>query len=81
MTARRATSFQPLALRADDAAAYLGMSRSKFLQLVADSILPKPRRAHGLVLWDRRELDFAFESEWHTVDESNTFDKVIDSLR
>jgi predicted DNA-binding transcriptional regulator AlpA len=78
---RRATNFQPLAMRADDAASYLGMSRSKFLQLVGDGILPKPRRAHGLVLWERRELDFAFESEWHTVDERNTFDRVIASLR
>lgn len=53
----RATSLQPRGLRADDAATYLGMSRSKFLTLVADGILPKPRRNHGLVLWDLRDLD------------------------
>jgi excisionase family DNA binding protein len=84
MTRRPATftqAYPPRALRADDAANYLGMSRSKFLDLVADGILPKPRRGHGLVLWDRRELDVAFESEWHSVDGSNTFDKVTQSVR
>ena len=78
---RAAMACPPRALRADDAANYLGMSRSKFLDLVADGILPKPRRAHGLVLWDRKELDFAFEEEWRSVNDGNTFDKVLQSVR
>jgi excisionase family DNA binding protein len=78
---KKPQSYPPRALRQDDAAAYLGMSRSKFLELVADGTLPKARRAHGLILWDRQELDFAFEEVWPTMQDGNTFDKVMQSVR
>jgi predicted DNA-binding transcriptional regulator AlpA len=48
-------------LRRDDAAAYVGVSPSKFDQLVADGRMPKPKRVDGCVIWDRRRLDAAFD--------------------
>ena len=44
-------------MRAADAAAYLGMSRSKFAALVSDGTIPQPIRLGGLVIWDTRRLD------------------------
>jgi predicted DNA-binding transcriptional regulator AlpA len=48
-------------MRADRAAAYLDISPSSFLQLVADGVLPKPVRIRGMVTWDRCDLDSAYE--------------------
>jgi prophage regulatory protein len=44
-------------MKAADAAAYLGMSRSKFAALVNDGTLPQAIRFGGLVVWDKRRLD------------------------
>lgn len=49
-------------LRREEAAAYLGFSARKFDELVADGRMPKPKRADGVVVWDIRRLDFAFDS-------------------
>ena len=54
-------AYPPRALRAERAAAYLSMSTSRFLRMVADHELPEPVRMHGMVMWDRLELDEAFE--------------------
>jgi predicted DNA-binding transcriptional regulator AlpA len=48
--------------RADRAAAYLGMSKSKFLELVDQNRLPQPVRIDGITIWDRLELDAALEN-------------------
>jgi predicted DNA-binding transcriptional regulator AlpA len=56
-------AYPPRAMRADRAAAYLGMSRASFLRLVDDRVLPKSVRiTAGMALWDRLELDAAFEA-------------------
>ncbi|MCG4260403.1 hypothetical protein K6W36_07365 [Acetobacter senegalensis] len=46
-------------LRRELAAAYLGVSASKFSQLVQEGVLPAPRTFPGSTVnvWDRRELD------------------------
>ncbi len=54
-------AYPPRLLRADRAAAYLDMSKTKFLELVDQSRLPKPLRIDGITSWDRRELDSAVE--------------------
>jgi predicted DNA-binding transcriptional regulator AlpA len=54
-------AYPPRAFRADRAAAYLGMSTSKFHVLVEQGRLPKPVRIDGMALWDRLELEAAFE--------------------
>lgn len=55
-------AYPPRALRADRAAAYLAMSKSKFLELVDQRRLPQPVRIDGITMWDRLELDAAFEN-------------------
>jgi predicted DNA-binding transcriptional regulator AlpA len=64
-------AYPPRAMRAERAAAYLSMSRAAFLRLVEDGTMPAPVKIKGIVLWDRLELDAAFdklrESEVSTV--------------
>lgn len=43
------------------AAAYVGISPSKFDQLVHERRMPSPRRIDTRKIWDRIELDAAFE--------------------
>jgi predicted DNA-binding transcriptional regulator AlpA len=49
-------------LRRNEAYTYVGVSASKFDQLVADGRMPKPVRIDGCVIWDVRDLDLAFEA-------------------
>lgn len=44
-----------------DAAVYVGVSPSKFDQLVDDGRMPGPRRIDGRKVWDVRELDLCFD--------------------
>ncbi len=48
-------------LKREEAALYIGISASKFDQLVNDSRMPQPRRIDGRKVWDIRELDTAFD--------------------
>ncbi len=49
-------------LRRDEAAAYVGISPSKFDQLVRERRMPQPLRIDGCTLWDIRALDSAFDA-------------------
>lgn len=51
----------PRGLRRDDAAAYVGVSPSKFDDWVARRIMPAPKQQDGVKVWDRLALDAAFE--------------------
>lgn len=53
--------YPPRGLRAPDAARYMGLSRTKFYKLVDENRLPKPKRVDGCTIWDRLELDAAFD--------------------
>ena len=55
-------SYPPRVLRAERAAAYLGLDISTFLDLVKDGALPKPVRVRSMVMWDRYDLDAAFDA-------------------
>lgn len=44
-----------------EAAAYIGVSPTKFDQLVVQGRMPKPMQIDGRKVWDIRELDPAFE--------------------
>jgi predicted DNA-binding transcriptional regulator AlpA len=46
-------------LNREDAAFYIGISPTKFDQLVADGRMPQSCRIDGRVLWDIRKLDMA----------------------
>ena len=43
----------PRSLRADDAAEYLGMGKTKFLQLVEKGIIPRAFTIDSIKIWDR----------------------------
>ncbi len=47
--------------RREDAAHYVGVSLTKFDQLVSDGRIPQPFRLDGCVLWDVRKLDVAID--------------------
>ena len=44
-----------------DAAIYVGISPSKFDQMVGDGRMPAARRIDGRKVWDVHELDLCFE--------------------
>jgi predicted DNA-binding transcriptional regulator AlpA len=54
-------AYPPRGMRAARAAAYLGMSESSFLALVNDGLMPPPIKVRGMTIWDRHDLDDAFE--------------------
>ncbi len=49
-------------LSRDEAAMYIGISASKFDELVRDGRMPGPKRIDGRKLWDVHALDLAFVS-------------------
>lgn len=86
MTARKLQddlAYPPRAMKAERAAAYLDMSRSKFLELVGQGRLPKPKIIDGVRVWDRLAIDAAFNdfpdrSGGDSVSgRRNTFDDVL----
>jgi predicted DNA-binding transcriptional regulator AlpA len=65
-------------MRVERAAGYLDISPSKFLQLVNEGKLPPPFKIDRVTMWDRLELDAAFESLKAAVPERpNTVDMVL----
>jgi predicted DNA-binding transcriptional regulator AlpA len=67
-------AYPPRALRAERAAAYLAMSKSTFLKLVSERVLPKPVEIGGMRMWDRLDLDAAFD------DLKSEYENQIDKL-
>jgi predicted DNA-binding transcriptional regulator AlpA len=54
--------YPPRAMRAEQAAAYLAMSKSVFLKLVNEGCMPVPVRIQSMVSWDRFDLDAAYDA-------------------
>jgi predicted DNA-binding transcriptional regulator AlpA len=83
MADRVTTNYPPRALRVDDAAAYMGYSRSTFLRLVDERIMPAPVKTpdHNIATWDRLDLDAAFDDLKNgTGQAENSFDKAMRKL-
>lgn len=55
-------SYPPRGLRREDAARYLGISPSKFAEMVNDGRVSGPKLIDGCVVWDRHRLDEAFDA-------------------
>jgi Meiotically up-regulated gene 113 len=53
-------AYPPRTMKAERAAAYLDMSRSKFLELVDDGRLPPPKIIDGVPMWESDAIDSAF---------------------
>lgn len=54
-------SLPPRGLCREAAAQYVGVSHSKFDQMVGNGRMPKAIRIDGRNVWDRNELDRAFD--------------------
>ena len=54
--------FTPRGLRREAAAYYVGVSPSKFDEWVLTGLMPAPKKEGGVVVWDRRKLDAAFDA-------------------
>jgi excisionase family DNA binding protein len=65
----------PRGLSRTEAASYIGVSPSYFDQMVKDGRMPQPIRVGSRVLWDRRELDEAFDA-LKDKPQSNPWDDV-----
>jgi predicted DNA-binding transcriptional regulator AlpA len=61
MPAVRHHLIEPRGLCRVDAAFYVGIGTTLFDRMVADGRMPQPRAVEGRTLWDRRELDAAFD--------------------
>lgn len=55
------TGLEPRGLSREQAAAYVGVSPTLFDQLVASGQMPAPRRINSRSVWDRRDIDSAFD--------------------
>jgi predicted DNA-binding transcriptional regulator AlpA len=53
--------YAPRGLKREEAARYVGVSPSKFDQMVKDGRMPPPREIDSCRVWDRVLLDAAFE--------------------
>lgn len=65
--------YAPRGLSRKESARYIGISPTLFDQLVIDGRMPKPKRINSRTLWDREELDIAFE-EFPNEAASNPWD-------
>ncbi len=56
---------EPRGIARVKAAAYIGVGVTKFDEMVADRRMPRPKRIDARKVWDRLELDAAFEALPH----------------
>ena len=61
----------PRGLSRSQAAAYVGIGATLFDRLVATGKMPQPREIAGRRVWDRQEVDRAFEELPHVADEAS----------
>lgn len=61
MTTPRPRSVEPRGLRREDAARFIGVSPSKFDELVKDGRMPAAISVDGCRIWDRYAIDQAFD--------------------
>lgn len=69
-------SYPPRGMRRETAAWYIGVGVTKFDEWVADGRMPKPKRVDGCVIWDRLQLEAAFD-DLPAENEFNEWDDVI----
>ncbi len=72
MSMNRSLPFDcPRGLSRIDAAAYIGVSPGTFDSFVKEGRMPKPTRLRNRLVWDRVELDSAFNAFGETNDNDN----------
>jgi hypothetical protein len=55
-------AYPPRGLRREDAARYVGVGVTKFDEWIREGLMPKGKLVDGCRLWDRHQLDSAFEN-------------------
>ncbi len=53
-------AYPPRGMSRDEAARYIGVSATKFDDMVADGRMPRARKIDGRAVWDRLRLDACF---------------------
>ena len=72
-----AIAYPPRGLSREEAARYVGVSVTKFDEMVIDRRMPKPRKVDQRNVWDRHQLDAAFsELPWSG---GNELDRLVES--
>ena len=72
------TTWTPRGLRAQEAALYIGIGKTKFFELVQSGKMPKPKRVDGCVVWDRFAIDAAFEGLGNDEETDNPWDDLCE---
>jgi predicted DNA-binding transcriptional regulator AlpA len=67
---------EPRGLSRIDAASYVGISPSLFDEMVKDGRMPPPKMINARVIWDRRQLDVAFDA-LPEKDQTNPWDDGV----
>jgi predicted DNA-binding transcriptional regulator AlpA len=70
-------AYPPRGMRRETAARYVGVSTTKFDEMVADGRMPKPKRVDKAVIWDRIQLDAAFSDLPEKV--VNPLDRMLEA--
>jgi len=65
-------SLAPRGLRRVEAAAYIGVSPSTFDKMIAQGVMPKPKRFGDRTIWDRWQIDEAFSAIPNDGDSTET---------
>jgi predicted DNA-binding transcriptional regulator AlpA len=73
------TAYAPIGMRLERAASYLDISTSTFLRLIETRDLPPGITKGGMVIWDRYELEAAFEN-WKTQRKVRASDDATEIL-
>ena len=79
MTVRALSEMRPVPRRGlsrDESAMYIGVSATKFDELVADGRMPAPVKIDGRKVWDLRALDLAFDALVSESSSTNSWDGV-----
>ncbi len=65
-------------VKREDAARYVGVSPTKFDQLVAERRMPRPKKIDARRVWDVRKLDEAIDDLPDAGDDTaSPFDRVV----
>ena len=76
---KRISPIDPRGLSREVAASYIGIGATLFDALVVDGRMPRPKLINSRKVWDRQELDIAFNklpNGEQPDDEANPFDGV-----
>lgn len=75
---KHAERFLGIGLSRQDSARYVGVSPTTFDGLVEEGLMPAPRRIRKRKIWDRRELEAAFDElprDGASDDDDNPWDQ------